>query len=122
MLVCSWPPIEHHANPQITPLRRQRMVSFLVAGMAEAGIHLVVALSSSFRVWRRSSSSFPIEVGKSRRYTDRRVGLSVGMLFIALCLSLTGWVHRNTKYAAPPTRVAGNHATGSTQPYFGNPV
>ena len=35
------------------------------------------------------------EVGKSRRYADRRVGLSIAFLFMALCWFPTGWVRQS---------------------------
>lgn len=86
--------IEHHANPQVTPLHvvapwylswSQGWLKLPIEWFGKPSAFWVAmigipALATAFFVMPY------FEVGKSRRYVDRRVGLSVSMLFIAFML------------------------------------
>ncbi len=85
-------PLERQANPLVTPLHV--VAPWYLAwsqGWLKLGDKVLVAmiflpgLATAFFVMPY------IEVGKSRRYADRRVGLSVSMLFIAFML-VSNWM------------------------------
>ncbi len=77
-------PLESHANPQVTPLHTTAPWYFLwlqamlklgdkvLFGVVIPGILLVFLLAYPY-----------LDVGKSRRYAHRRLGLSLGMLAVA---------------------------------------
>ncbi|MCO5184831.1 MAG: cytochrome bc complex cytochrome b subunit [Anaerolineae bacterium] len=85
-------PIEHHANPQITPLH---VVAPWYLSWSQGWLKLAHPFIVAFVFIPGLATIFFIfpylEVGKSRRYADRRVGLSVGMLFIAFML-VSNWM------------------------------
>ncbi len=86
--------IEHHANPQVTPLHvvapwylswSQGWLKLPIEALGRPSAFWVAmfgipALATAFFVMPY------IEVGKSRRYADRYIGLSVAMFFIAIML------------------------------------
>lgn len=86
--------IEHHANPQVTPLH---VVAPWYLSWSQGWLKLPIeALGRPSAFWvamfgipALATAFFVMpyfEVGKSRRYSDRRVGLSVAMFFIAIML------------------------------------
>lgn len=86
--------IEHHANPQVTP---QHVVAPWYLSWSQGWLKLPIeALGRPSAFWvamfgipALATAFFVMpyfEVGKSRRYADRRVGLSVAMFFIAIML------------------------------------
>lgn len=94
--------IESHADPQITPLHvvapwylswSQGWLKwiFFVPGIGELDSKVVV----SFGIIPLLAVAFHVmpyfEVGRSRRYADRRVGLSVAMFFITFML-MSNWM------------------------------
>ena len=85
-------PIEHHANPQITPLH---VVAPWYLSWSQGWLKLASPLFVAFVFIPGLATIFflfpYLEVGKSRRYADRRVGLSVGALFIAFML-VSNWM------------------------------
>jgi quinol-cytochrome oxidoreductase complex cytochrome b subunit len=83
-------PLEHHANPQVTPLHTTAPWYFLwLQGLLKLGdkifYGLVVpnVLLGLFIVWPY------LDIGPSRRYIHRRFALSMMLLFIAAMLILT---------------------------------
>lgn len=86
-------PIESHANPGVTPLH---VVAPWYLAWSQGWLKLaskeaiafvfIPALATAFFVM-----PYLLEVGRSRRYADRRAGLSVAMFFIALML-LSNWM------------------------------
>lgn len=84
-------PLEHHADPIVTPLHvvAPWYLSWSQGWLKLAPKTIVVgfipALMAIFIVMPY------FEVGKSRRYADRRIGISVSMLFIAFML-VSNWM------------------------------
>jgi len=92
-------PLEHHADPIVTPLHvvAPWYLSWSQGWLKLADKTLVVGFIPLLLVAFIVMPYF--EVGKSRRYADRRVGLSVSMLFIAAML-VSNWM------GSPEFRVA----------------
>ncbi len=84
-------PLEHHADPVVTPLHvvAPWYLSWSQGWLKLADKTLVVGFIPLLMVAFIVMPYF--EVGKSRRYADRRVGLSVAMLFIAFML-VSNWM------------------------------
>ncbi len=83
-------PLEHHANPQVTPLHTTAPWYFLwLQGMLKIGDKVLMGvviptiLLGTFLVWPY------LDVGGSRRYAHRRLALSLMLLFITVMLFLT---------------------------------
>ena len=93
VVMCIWfyhAPLEHHANPQVTPLHTTAPWYFLwLQGLLKLGdkvfFGLVIppGLLGIFLVWPY------LDVARSRRYVHRRFGLSLMLLFITAMLLLT---------------------------------
>ncbi|MEZ4515637.1 MAG: cytochrome b N-terminal domain-containing protein [Chloroflexota bacterium] len=84
-------PLETHADPVVTPLHvvAPWYLSWSQGWLKLADKTLVVGFIPLLLV---AFIVMPyIEVGKSRRYADRRIGLTVAMLFIALML-VSNWM------------------------------
>lgn len=84
-------PLEHHADPIVTPLHvvAPWYLSWSQGWLKLADKTLVVGFIPLLMV---AFIVMPyIEVGKSRRYADRRVGLSVSMFFMAFML-VSNWM------------------------------
>lgn len=77
-------PLEGHANPLVTPLH---VVAPWYLAWSQGWLKLADKIFINFIFIPGLATAFfvmpYIEVGKSRRYADRRVGLTVSMLFIA---------------------------------------
>lgn len=84
-------PLEHHADPVVTPLHvvAPWYLSWSQGWLKLGDKMLVVGFIPLLLVAFIVMPYF--EVGKSRRYADRRVGLSVAMLFIAFML-VSNWM------------------------------
>jgi ubiquinol-cytochrome c reductase cytochrome b subunit len=84
-------PLEHHADPVVTPLHvvAPWYLSWSQGWLKLAPAPIVVGFIPLLLVAFMVMPYF--EVGKSRRYADRRVGLSVSMLFIAFML-VSNWM------------------------------
>ncbi len=84
-------PLEHHADPVVTPLHvvAPWYLSWSQGWLKLADKTLVVGFIPLLLVAFIVMPYF--EVGKSRRYADRRVGLSVAFLFMAFML-LSNWM------------------------------
>ncbi|MCZ7670714.1 MAG: cytochrome bc complex cytochrome b subunit [Chloroflexi bacterium] len=84
-------PLEHHADPVVTPLHvvapwyLSWSQGWLKLGDKTLVVGFIPLLLVAFIVMPY------FEVGKSRRYANRRVGLSVAMLFIAFML-VSNWM------------------------------
>lgn len=83
-------PLEHHANPQVTPLHTTAPWYFLwLQGMLKLGdkvfFGLVIpnVLLGLFLVWPY------LDVARSRRYAHRRLALSLMLIFITVMLFLS---------------------------------
>jgi quinol-cytochrome oxidoreductase complex cytochrome b subunit len=83
-------PLEHHANPQVTPLHTTAPWYFLwLQGMLKLGdkvfwgLVVPTVLLVTFMIWPY------LDVSPSRRYAHRRFGLSLMLLFITAMLFLT---------------------------------
>src|SRR5690349_6651512 len=93
VVICIWffhAPLEHHANPQVTPLHTTAPWYFLwLQGLLKLGDKifwgLVVpnVLLGMFLVWPY------LDVAPSRRYIHRRFALSLMLIFILAMLLLT---------------------------------
>ncbi|HVO42425.1 MAG TPA: hypothetical protein VMT34_07370, partial [Aggregatilineales bacterium] len=93
VVMCIWffhAPLEHHANPLVTPLHTTAPWYFLwLQGLLKLGdkifFGLVIpsVLLGLFFIWPY------LDVGTSRRYTHRRFALSMMLLFITGMLFLT---------------------------------
>jgi ubiquinol-cytochrome c reductase cytochrome b subunit len=85
-------PLERQANPLITPLH---VVAPWYLAWSQGWLKLADKVFIAFIFIPALATAFfvmpYIEVGKSRRYADRRVGLSVAMLFIAFML-VSNWM------------------------------
>lgn len=85
-------PLESQANPLVTPLH---VVAPWYLAWSQGWLKLADKVFIAFFFIPALATAFfvmpYIEVGKSRRYADRRVGLSVGMLFIAFML-VSNWM------------------------------
>lgn len=85
-------PLERQANPLVTPLH---VVAPWYLAWSQGWLKLADKVFIAFIFIPALATAFfvmpYIEVGKSRRYGDRRVGLSVGMLFIAFML-VSNWM------------------------------
>lgn len=84
-------PLEHHADPVVTPLHvvAPWYLSWSQGWLKLADKTIVVGFIPLLMV---AFIVMPyIEVGKSRRYADRRVGLTVASLFIAFML-VSNWM------------------------------
>lgn len=94
-------PLEHHANPLVTPLHvvAPWYLSWSQGWLKLADKTIVVGFIPLLLVAFIVMPYF--EVGKSRRYADRRVGLSVCMVFIAIML-VSNWM------GSPEFRVEGS--------------
>jgi quinol-cytochrome oxidoreductase complex cytochrome b subunit len=84
-------PLEHHADPIVTPLHvvAPWYLSWSQGWLKLADKTLIVAFIPALMVAFIVMPYF--EVGKSRRYSDRRLGLSISMLFIAFML-VSNWM------------------------------
>ena len=84
-------PLENHADPVVTPLHvvAPWYLSWSQGWLKLAPAPIVVGFIPVLLVAFMVMPYF--EVGKSRRYADRRVGLSVAMLFIAFML-VSNWM------------------------------
>jgi len=84
-------PLEHHADPVVTPLHvvAPWYLSWSQGWLKLGDKMLVVGFIPLLMVAFIVMPYF--EVGKSRRYANRRVGLSVSMLFIAFML-VSNWM------------------------------
>jgi hypothetical protein len=84
-------PLEHHADPVVTPLHvvAPWYLSWSQGWLKLGDKMLVVGFIPLLLVAFIVMPYF--EVGKSRRYANRRVGLSVAMLFIAFML-VSNWM------------------------------
>jgi quinol-cytochrome oxidoreductase complex cytochrome b subunit len=85
-------PLESQANPLVTPLH---VVAPWYLAWSQGWLKLADKVFVAFIFIPALATAFfvmpYIEVGKSRRYADRRVGLSVTMLFIAFML-VSNWM------------------------------
>ncbi len=85
-------PLESQANPLVTPLH---VVAPWYLAWSQGWLKLADKVFIAFIFIPALAVAFfvmpYIEVGKSRRYADRRVGLSVAMLFIAFML-ISNWM------------------------------
>lgn len=85
-------PLESQANPLVTPLH---VVAPWYLAWSQGWLKLADKVFIAFFFIPALAVAFfvmpYIEVGKSRRYADRRVGLSVSMLFIAFML-VSNWM------------------------------
>ena len=85
-------PIESHADPLVTPLH---VVAPWYLSWSQGWLKLASKELIAFAFIPGLAVAFFImpyvEVGRSRRYADRRVGLSVAMLFIAL-MWISNWM------------------------------
>jgi quinol-cytochrome oxidoreductase complex cytochrome b subunit len=85
-------PLERQANPLVTPLH---VVAPWYLAWSQGWLKLADKIIVAFIFMPALATAFfvmpYIEVGKSRRYADRRVGLSVTMLFIAFML-VSNWM------------------------------
>jgi quinol-cytochrome oxidoreductase complex cytochrome b subunit len=85
-------PLEHQANPIVTPLH---VVAPWYLAWSQGWLKLADKVFIAFIFIPALATAFFVmpylEVGKSRRYADRRVGLSVTMLFIAFML-VSNWM------------------------------
>src|SRR5260221_691172 len=93
VLMCIWfyhAPLEHHANPGVTPLHTTAPWYFLwLQGLLKLGdkiffgLVIPTILLGMFFVWPY------LDVGRSRRYAHRRFGLSMMFLFIVVMFFLS---------------------------------
>jgi hypothetical protein len=85
-------PLESQANPLVTPLH---VVAPWYLAWSQGWLKLADKVLIAFIFIPALATAFfvmpYIEVGKSRRYADRRIGLSVTMLFIAFML-VSNWM------------------------------
>ncbi len=85
-------PLESQANPLVTPLH---VVAPWYLAWSQGWLKLADKVLIAFIFMPALATAFfvmpYIEVGKSRRYADRRVGLSIAMLFIAFML-VSNWM------------------------------
>jgi ubiquinol-cytochrome c reductase cytochrome b subunit len=85
-------PLESQANPLVTPLH---VVAPWYLAWSQGWLKLADKVLVAFIFMPALATAFfvmpYVEVGKSRRYADRRVGLSVTMLFIAFML-VSNWM------------------------------
>ncbi|HUS94324.1 MAG TPA: cytochrome b N-terminal domain-containing protein [Patescibacteria group bacterium] len=85
-------PLESQANPLVTPLH---VVAPWYLAWSQGWLKLADKVLIAFIFMPALATAFfvmpYIEVGKSRRYADRRVGLSITMLFIAFML-VSNWM------------------------------
>jgi ubiquinol-cytochrome c reductase cytochrome b subunit len=83
-------PLEHHADPQITPLHTTAPWYFLwLQGLLKLGDPglMGVVLPTIIGVILLAVPYF--DIGASRRYGDRKVGITAGLLFSAVLIVLT---------------------------------
>jgi quinol-cytochrome oxidoreductase complex cytochrome b subunit len=83
-------PLEHHADPQITPLHATAPWYFLwLQGLLKLGDPglMGVVLPSIIGAFVLAVPYF--DIGPSRRYADRKVGITVGLIFSAVLIVLT---------------------------------
>ncbi len=93
VVMCIWffhAPLEHHANPQATPLHVTAPWYFLwLQGLLKLGdkifwgLVIPTGLLGAFFVWPY------LDVARSRRYAHRRFGLSMMLIFLVIMLFLT---------------------------------
>lgn len=85
-------PLESQANPLVTPLH---VVAPWYLAWSQGWLKLADKVIIAFIFIPALATAFfvmpYVEIGKSRRYADRRVGLSVSMLFIAFML-VSNWM------------------------------
>jgi quinol-cytochrome oxidoreductase complex cytochrome b subunit len=85
-------PLESQANPLVTPLH---VVAPWYLAWSQGWLKLADKVLVAFIFMPALATAFfvmpYIEVGKSRRYADRRVGLSVAMFFLAFML-VSNWM------------------------------
>ena len=83
-------PLEPHADPLITPLHTTAPWYFLwLQGMLKLGDKVLWGVVAPGVIANLLIVLPYVEVGPSRRYVDRRIGLSVGMIVIILTSMLT---------------------------------
>jgi len=84
-------PLEHHADPIVTPLHvvAPWYLSWSQGWLKLAPKTIIVGFIPALMVIFIVMPYF--EIGKSRRYADRRIGISVSMIFIAIML-VSNWM------------------------------
>jgi quinol-cytochrome oxidoreductase complex cytochrome b subunit len=84
-------PLEPHADPLITPLHTTAPWYFLwLQGLLKLGDKVIWGVIVPFGILAPLLLVFPyLEVGPSRRYGDRRIGLSIGALSVLAVSILT---------------------------------
>ncbi len=84
-------PLEHHADPIVTPLHvvAPWYLAWSQGWLKLADKTLIVGFIPALMVTFIVMPYF--EVGKSRRYADRRLGLSIAMIFVAFML-VSNWM------------------------------
>ncbi len=83
-------PLEPHADPQVTPLHTTAPWYFLwLQGMLKLGDKVIWGVVIPTILIGGLLVLPYIEVGPSRRYADRRIGLSAGVLFVAVLAILS---------------------------------
>ena len=102
-------PLERHANPLVTPLH---VVAPWYLAWSQGWLKLADKVFIAFIFIPGLATAFFLmpyfEVGKSRRYADRRVGLTVAMLFIAF-MWVSNWMgspEYRVKVRAPDYKTA----------------
>lgn len=102
-------PLEPHANPLVTPLHTTAPWYFLwLQGMLKIGNKVLWGLVMPGVIFGFLFTLPYFELGPSRRYIDRRVGLSVGALVVAVLSILTfmGTPFYSVETSAPQEVVA----------------
>ncbi len=84
-------PLEHHADPQATPLHTTAPWYFLwIQGLLKLGDKTFFGVILPFGIVFPFLAVLPyLEVAPSRRYADRRLGISLGLLSAAVLVILT---------------------------------
>ena len=111
------PALEPHANPLITPLHTTAPWYFLwVQGMLKIGDKVVWGLIVPGLLTGLLLVLPYIEVGPSRRYGDRRIGLSLAALFVAAMAMLSFMGTPNYAVSTSPDQEAVAELLPQTRP------
>jgi len=110
-------PLEHHADPQVTPLHTTAPWYFLwIQGMLKLGDPTVMGVILPTLIFLFLAIIPYIDFNLSRLYKDRKIAISLGLIVCAVLVVLTYMGTPNYGVKAPPPDEVGFHFIPPEQP------
>jgi ubiquinol-cytochrome c reductase cytochrome b subunit len=110
-------PLEHHADPQVTPLHTTAPWYFLwIQGMLKLGDPTIMGVILPTLIFLFLAIIPYIDFNPSRLYKDRKIAVSLGLIVCAVLVVLTYMGTPNYGVKAPPPDEVGFHFIPPEQP------